>query len=132
METSILPHLKGKSWELREVEAKAGGGQDSRKKDGQQETGVRKLWAGRRFVEGRAPAGAGLRARPFWLWALGRPFHLLSLCLLQEDRKSPPLSAGLRSRASRHLGERILNGPHLLPLSKQRAPCDRLHKAYTI
>lgn len=29
METSTPPHLKGKSWELREAEAKAGGGQDS-------------------------------------------------------------------------------------------------------
>lgn len=84
-------------------------------------------WAGRRPVQGGAPVGGGLRARPSWLWALGRPFHLLSLCLLWEDRKSPPLPAGLRSGASeqRHSGGRILEGPHLLPLSKQQTPCDQ-------
>lgn len=52
---------------------------------------------GRRPAQGGAAVGGGLRARPSWLWALGRPFHLLSLCLLWEDRKSPPFPAGLRS-----------------------------------
>lgn len=104
-----------------------------RKKGGQQETGVRKLWAGRGPVQGKAPAGAGLGAQAFLAVGFGEalsPPKPVSSMGGQEI--SSPLCWAEEQSKQRHLGERILNGPHLLPLSKQRAPCDRLHKAHTI
>lgn len=91
----------------------------SRKKGGQQETGVRKLWAGRRPVQGRGPAGAGLGAQAFLTVGFGKTLSPPEpVSSMGEQEISSPLCWANEQSKQRHLGERILNVPHLLPLPK--------------
>lgn len=125
----------GKSWELREVEAKAGGGQDSVFGVLLQEEGRA---AGDRSEEslGRQEAYTGQSSSGSWVegqtflavgfWkALSPPEPVSSM---GGQKISSPLCWAEEQSKQRHLGERILNSPHLLPLPKQRAPCDWLQR----